>query len=260
MLDNPIALDVLRRLGYVHRDVSPGNILRFDDRGILTDLEYIKHENETLTHDVRLVSGSAIKSSHRPTAAQGTRLFMSSEVDARSYLHTLKLMEGDVVFRNNCLHDLESVWWTWLWFMLAHTCDDALAKEDFQGNQSPYDPTSQHSAFIATFNGDGLHRLQLFRSKEIRQHLATLPLQMSSSWKAAIQWQLLLLNRYIDAESGLALGEALQERVFEDAHDEARRWIQQAAQDTNLGTIIRLTSSKRAQEEAAQPANKRQKA
>lgn len=173
------------------------------------DLEYAKHEDDTSTHDVRLVRGSAVHFSHGLTTAQGTRLFMSSEVDARSYLHTLKIMESDVVFRNNCLHDLESIWWTWLWFMLAHACDDAVAREDFKGNRSHYGHMSQHSAFKTTFNRGGLHRLQLFRSKEICQHLATLPLQMSSSRQVAVQWQLALLNRYIDAESGLPRGGAL---------------------------------------------------
>ena len=57
-MNDPVALDVLRRLGYVHRDVSPGNILLYEGRGILADMEYAKHQDDTSTHDVRSVSGS----------------------------------------------------------------------------------------------------------------------------------------------------------------------------------------------------------
>ena len=48
--------------GWVHRDVSVGNVYPFDGRGILADLEYAKSTNDTSKHDVRTVRVSDLLS------------------------------------------------------------------------------------------------------------------------------------------------------------------------------------------------------
>ena len=50
-------LQFIHESGWVHRDVSVGNVYLFDGRGILANLEYAKSTNDTPQHDVRTVRG-----------------------------------------------------------------------------------------------------------------------------------------------------------------------------------------------------------
>ncbi|QRV84894.1 kinase domain protein [Ceratobasidium sp. AG-Ba] len=92
----------------VHRNVSSGNILLVKqvkdegDLGKIIDLEYIKDpEKESNPHDVKA----------------GTYEFMATEVAETAYMHA---PEEPILppFRENQLHDLESVWWVCMWMVL----------------------------------------------------------------------------------------------------------------------------------------------
>ncbi|EKM61536.1 uncharacterized protein PHACADRAFT_204704 [Phanerochaete carnosa HHB-10118-sp] len=63
-------------MGWVHRDISTGNILVYDGRGLLTDFEYAKRwdTEEHTSHQMRT----------------GTEYFMSLEVDAHEYLFQIQ--------------------------------------------------------------------------------------------------------------------------------------------------------------------------
>ncbi|QRW10339.1 kinase domain protein [Ceratobasidium sp. AG-Ba] len=100
--------------GHVHRDISSGNILLVPGRGnegargVVIDLEYIKKiSSDSDSHDVKT----------------GTYEFIAIEVTQSSYVHVPD--EGckfaTPPFRQNPLHDLESVWWicVWLGFRLV---------------------------------------------------------------------------------------------------------------------------------------------
>jgi hypothetical protein len=49
------ATEILFKLGYVHRDISSGNVLFYNGGGRLSDLEYCKPFKQDGTHDVRTV-------------------------------------------------------------------------------------------------------------------------------------------------------------------------------------------------------------
>ncbi|EKM53935.1 uncharacterized protein PHACADRAFT_145449 [Phanerochaete carnosa HHB-10118-sp] len=149
-------LDLMHRLGWVHRDISYGNILIVGKRGKITDLEYAKEDTDMSTHGIRT----------------GTVYFMSREVDSHRYLHlaykaatngqvfALEQVDNDIEynsesdcdsdaeddepteaehpptpvakptvdspaaaipFRHNPLHDLESVVWLCFYLLLAAT-------------------------------------------------------------------------------------------------------------------------------------------
>ncbi|KAL4074509.1 hypothetical protein V8B97DRAFT_1868896 [Scleroderma yunnanense] len=49
-------LRILHSINWVHRDISPGNILRIDDQGKISDLEYVKKMGSEYSHEVRTVS------------------------------------------------------------------------------------------------------------------------------------------------------------------------------------------------------------
>ncbi|KAF9513075.1 hypothetical protein BS47DRAFT_1017359 [Hydnum rufescens UP504] len=70
LADIVIALKLLKKLGWVHRDVSIGNMLWYKGGGKLGDLEYAKKMGDMTSHDLRT----------------GTIQFMSIEVAAYRFL------------------------------------------------------------------------------------------------------------------------------------------------------------------------------
>lgn len=50
-----LALEIMHILGYVHWDVSAGNILFWKGTGILSDLEFTKKYSDLTIHEVRTV-------------------------------------------------------------------------------------------------------------------------------------------------------------------------------------------------------------
>ncbi|KAI0922904.1 hypothetical protein AcV5_009769 [Taiwanofungus camphoratus] len=132
------ALRLMHRSGWVHRDISTGNILvDKDGNGTLGDLEYAKRMGQLSSHEVRT----------------GTADFIAVEIDSQKYLFKsrpvnnsssgnndddtsdiestalderpdgLPLRKQDtsnrmnIRFRYNPLHDLESVWWVAVYFL-----------------------------------------------------------------------------------------------------------------------------------------------
>ena len=59
-----IALQLLRKLGWVHRDVSVGNILSYEGEAKLADFEYAKRVGNVKSHEMRTASGSSTNLSH----------------------------------------------------------------------------------------------------------------------------------------------------------------------------------------------------
>ncbi|KAF8557267.1 hypothetical protein OG21DRAFT_1520545 [Imleria badia] len=104
-------LQLMHGAGWVHRDISAGNVLRCGRQGKIVDLEYAKALNSSgENHDVRT----------------GTPHFMACEVEAQEYLffqpeRTYNLGRPVVAdrppFRFNTLHDLESWWWILTWVL-----------------------------------------------------------------------------------------------------------------------------------------------
>lgn len=45
----------LHECGWVHRDISSGNVLVVDDKVVLSDVEYTKHTSDISLHSVRTV-------------------------------------------------------------------------------------------------------------------------------------------------------------------------------------------------------------
>ncbi|CCM03721.1 uncharacterized protein FIBRA_05867 [Fibroporia radiculosa] len=126
-----LVLRFLHEAGWVHRDLSTGNILVLNGRVRLADFEYAKRLDEACpSHDIRT----------------GTADFMSVEVDGQNYFFKLReskdaAIETDdlldtinklhrsstatgpriepaiVIFRYNPLHDFESLWWISVYFV-----------------------------------------------------------------------------------------------------------------------------------------------
>ncbi|KAF8608074.1 hypothetical protein BDV93DRAFT_551940 [Ceratobasidium sp. AG-I] len=117
-------LRAIHRTKLNHRDASAGNILYYhgpndpEPRGIIMDLEYAKeHSINSKTHDDKA----------------GTAAFMAVEVSAGRYRHdqsrlppsqrtnqTRKTIRTTgLAFRQNSLHDYESIWWIAIWLLFS---------------------------------------------------------------------------------------------------------------------------------------------
>ncbi|KJA23921.1 hypothetical protein HYPSUDRAFT_86460 [Hypholoma sublateritium FD-334 SS-4] len=94
LYDTIKALGVMWRKGYVHRDISDGNILLYGGRARLVDLEFAKKYGTGPSSPVRTGNYNFI----------ATGITLSAE---GSILH-------------NPLHDLESVWWLGVWALYCH--------------------------------------------------------------------------------------------------------------------------------------------
>ncbi|KAI0701179.1 hypothetical protein BC835DRAFT_1440239 [Cytidiella melzeri] len=141
------ALAAIHECGWVHRDISSGNILVVDDVVKIADLEYARKMNDPLTM------------SH--SERSGTALFMSIEAKSHKYefrgpgkLRARGGLSGDFVssvfsndkrsiakqgsrpvqvqnankpppFQHNPLHDIESLWWLTVYLTLYRTADIA---------------------------------------------------------------------------------------------------------------------------------------
>ena len=51
-----IVLKWIHGCGWVHRDISAGNLYLYDGRGVIGDLEYAKRRNSDVVHEHRIVS------------------------------------------------------------------------------------------------------------------------------------------------------------------------------------------------------------
>ncbi|KAJ3986629.1 hypothetical protein F5890DRAFT_1502618, partial [Lentinula detonsa] len=151
------ALYVLHSAGWVHRDISSGNVYEFDHdhTGFIGDFEY-------------------------DTRTYGTPFFMAAETLVHGYLFTPgnrklkhKQIDFDLVkkrvsktrvavpiipFARNPLHDLESVWWI-IVYVLFFNDDDSKNSNDPMRRQTPMHElfhgrldVSERGVFLRDFN------------------------------------------------------------------------------------------------------------
>ncbi|KAJ7625021.1 hypothetical protein DFH06DRAFT_745973 [Mycena polygramma] len=147
LADAARALSLLYKLGLVHRDVSPGNILFIDGHGKLTDLEYLKSFRGT--------------QSPQPTGRFiGTADYASGEAAAGMYCFVPR--PEDIYrppprppFRFNPLHDLESTFWIGLWVLLYHRRCDRDMKGLYDEYFPDYSPGAIDNRLLAISSGKG---------------------------------------------------------------------------------------------------------
>ncbi|KAH9850928.1 hypothetical protein C2E23DRAFT_833446, partial [Lenzites betulinus] len=116
LLDALLALQILFLISWIHRDVSAGNILFYEGRGKLCDLEYAKEFNlavgrrssdpKTIFMAVELESGMAIYKKRWPKTHA-------------AYMQPMALGLRHVV-RHNFQHDVEPIFWILAWLACTH--------------------------------------------------------------------------------------------------------------------------------------------
>ncbi|KAH7881220.1 uncharacterized protein C8R40DRAFT_26445 [Lentinula edodes] len=107
--DMIICLDLFRIAGFIHLDLSGGNTLLLEGRGIISDLEYAKRYNEVSSHDPKTSTPDFMAAEYQANFF----FFLPSRTDATAELFKLQ----DEWFAPHFVHDVESVYWQYLWFL-----------------------------------------------------------------------------------------------------------------------------------------------
>ncbi|KAJ7094046.1 hypothetical protein B0H15DRAFT_971258 [Mycena belliarum] len=131
------AVKILSDLGYVHRDISPSNIIAVDGRGKVFDLEFLK-----IYRDEGAVPGLGQDIHAGPREDKtGSALFNAVEIERNVYCFNSPENAAQIVFRHHPLHDLESTLWIAMHTLVCRTADP-------EGNLSP----AQTKAWRIFFN------------------------------------------------------------------------------------------------------------
>ncbi|KAF5342292.1 hypothetical protein D9611_002115 [Ephemerocybe angulata] len=113
------ALNLLRKAGYIHRDISSGNCLIYGSKGKLSDLEFCKPFGEPGSHH----------------SFSGTTEFAAAEAIEQRLLFGRGRNRQPRVFHPHPLHDLEGLNWLSWWFIYSRTLAESsssLNKEVFK--------------------------------------------------------------------------------------------------------------------------------
>ncbi|KAJ3856785.1 hypothetical protein EV368DRAFT_78363 [Lentinula lateritia] len=102
-------LDLLRVAGFIHHNLSGGNTLFFEGRGIISDLEYSKRYNEVSSHDPKTGTPDFMAAEYQANYF----FFLPSPTDTTAELFVLQRQW----FAPHFVHDIESVYWQYLWFL-----------------------------------------------------------------------------------------------------------------------------------------------
>jgi len=140
----------------------------------LADLEYAKRLDSDETHDFRTVSfNTCLMAVLVVTIVQGTHHFMACEVEAHRHLFHLKQSGNNAdldmenfssepakpPFAYNPVHDLESLWWIWVWVMYFYVDKDGMTRPPEQAKAfrllfPDYIPAERVWHFLASLQAD----------------------------------------------------------------------------------------------------------
>ena len=119
--------------------------------------------------------------------AQGTYDFIAVEVEVGAYLNQTYMNQVDGVFSHNPLHDLESLWWVGVWFLLCHY-DPGRIKDI---------PVQKHVEVVKQFGGTLFNnRIDPLSRRRALISTALLVNIQPGSFPTAIQHFILLLDLF----------------------------------------------------------------
>lgn len=101
------------RKGYVHRDISDGNIILYGGRARLVDLEFAKKYGTGPSSPVRTVS-------RLPHSRYSIAILIIRKQGNYNFIATGITLSVEGPISHNPLHDLESVWWLGIWALYCH--------------------------------------------------------------------------------------------------------------------------------------------
>ncbi|KAL5479076.1 hypothetical protein ACEPAI_2364 [Sanghuangporus weigelae] len=125
--DSAKALKWIHGSGWLHRDISIGNLYLYEGRGLIGDLEYCKRKDSDVAHEVRscsidFMSGEVIENdvSFPPWPGKSGVENLKALLDAEGEgaIDANPRPKSNVTFFYFDLHDLESLWWFAIWVLV----------------------------------------------------------------------------------------------------------------------------------------------
>ncbi|KAL5520237.1 hypothetical protein ACEPAG_9450 [Sanghuangporus baumii] len=140
--DSAKVLKWIHGAGWVHRDLSVGNLYLYGEHGLIGDLEYAKLKNTDVEHELLIGTPDfiAVEAADRAYGLlpRVDRVALDAELTAMEEgrwedVALLRNSRRPPPFSHNDLHDLESLWWIAIWELFYH--DEGLKSDA----EHPYD-------------------------------------------------------------------------------------------------------------------------
>ncbi|KAL5525389.1 hypothetical protein ACEPAF_9259 [Sanghuangporus sanghuang] len=227
--DSANVLKWIHGCGWVHRDVSAGNLYLYNGRGLIGDFEHAKRKQTDIRHEHRI----------------GTPDFMAIEATRRFYAHlpdddpshvetegqtplehridescSRKGSDLSPPFFHNDLHDLESLWWITIWVLFSYR---SFSGNVITGSRERESEVQRRSSGAELFpgNSDTENRRMFLVSKEIYfRRFSWMPDCLRSIKATLNTLRRILIWRYRKFEAAFP---TIQMDVIEGVHDRIGR-------------------------------------
>ncbi|KAL5520262.1 hypothetical protein ACEPAG_9475 [Sanghuangporus baumii] len=252
--DSAKILKWIHGAGWVHRDLSIGNLYLYQDRGLIGDFEYAQRKNSDARLEVQI----------------GTPDFMAIEAAARCYLYLPELsndefgtqfaalLEGRLEeaeqmidscrpppFSYNDLHDLESLWWIAIWELFSNI-------SPVGSSQSGEQDVQRESAAAKIFSGCSavVNRQQFIQAANVYyDEVAWMPERLRNVKFILDSLRIELVRSYRKLEATFLTA---QTQILDDIHDGFQKQFTKCmdpGNDVDLmpceGLDLRLQSSRK---------------
>ncbi|KAL5536944.1 hypothetical protein ACEPAF_767 [Sanghuangporus sanghuang] len=218
------SLKYIHKSGYVHRDISAGNVFYSESRGLIGDLEYAKDMSTDGTHLMRtgtpdFMAVEVMRQEYLYQPQQGSsrirKGFTNERLPNERLQERLKAMRNipRLPFVQNEGHDIESSWW--IAIHILFNADETLSKEVIRNRQHSRQVWMRR-IFPGAFN---IAREHFFT---IERHVADGVAWLPSSYELAVAGLLILRDTlndcYVAFEKDFP---NLNTEAFSELHDEA---------------------------------------
>ncbi|KAL5479060.1 hypothetical protein ACEPAI_2348 [Sanghuangporus weigelae] len=227
--DNRVALKFIHGAGWVHRDLSVGNLYLYEGRGLIGDLEYAKQKNYDVEHEL----------------LTGTPHFMAVEAAVRCYGHLRPVSNANIYARlkalqehrmedlaklreerlppsffHNDLHDLESLWWIAIWELFHRS--SSFQKSNTDAYDSERDEQRRLAALELFPRSSKTTSRTLFLQVNFHYHgyLLWLPDHLRNIKAALDTIRTTLVHKYVRFEAAFP---NIRMELLEGTHDEVHR-------------------------------------
>ncbi|KAL5479070.1 hypothetical protein ACEPAI_2358 [Sanghuangporus weigelae] len=136
--DSAAVLKWIHGCGWVHRDLSIGNLYWYHGRGLIGDFEYAKRKNQDVEHELRTGTPDfmAVEASRREFIYLPERCCDVPDLDDPAW-HEKEEVFGAMQTFVSCppffhhdIHDLESLWWIAVWIFFTYFVAFGQAAEE----------------------------------------------------------------------------------------------------------------------------------
>ncbi|KAL5525400.1 hypothetical protein ACEPAF_9270 [Sanghuangporus sanghuang] len=226
LIDGAKVLKWIHGCGWVHRDISPGNLYLYEGRGLVGDLEYAKQRSLDAVDERRIgtpdfMAAEAVARHFKHLREDedievARRILSQSEGERRKNLDNFGKRNDVPTFFHNDLHDLESLWWVAIWELFFNRkCSEVIR----EGEHSEEQVRMRLIAADTLFHVPGAtgERSLFFRRKSVYDEKTEwVPDQLLDIQEILDDARVVLLQKYIDFEAEFP---AIRMDGFEGTHE-----------------------------------------